>query len=69
MEKLNHERESHILGSTGIGGAERSGGGLGRRLLQLGRRGFRPELGEGKVEDSGRGLGKGDVENGGGSRC
>ena len=60
MEKLDHELESHILGSTGIGGGERRGaGGLGRSLPPSGRRGFRPEPGEGEVEGLGRGLGKG----------
>jgi hypothetical protein len=28
MEKLDHELESHILGSTGIGGGEREKGGV-----------------------------------------
>ncbi len=66
MEKLDHELESHILGSTGMGGEER---GLGRSLPPSGRRGFRQEPGEGEIEELGRGLGKGDVEVGGGSRC
>jgi hypothetical protein len=64
MEKLYHELESHIFGLTGIGGGEREGGrgggggGLSRSLPPSGRLGFRPEPGEGEVEDMGRGLGK-----------
>ncbi len=63
MERLDHELESHVSGSTGIGGGERAEGGGGLSLLPSGRRGL------GEVEVSGRGLGNGDVEVGGGSRC
>ena len=66
MEKLDHELESHTLGSTGIGGGERRGGGVLAGALS-GRLGFQLEPGEGEVEVWGRGLGKGDVEVAGGS--
>jgi hypothetical protein len=72
MERLDHELESqpYIGVDWNRGrGAGRGGGGLGQSLPPSGRRGFRPEQGEGEVEDLRRGLGKGDVEVGGGSRC